>query len=316
MIKLEPAYKDYLWGGTKLITMFAKPIKMDILAESWELSTHPDGDSIITTGDFRGAYLSEYIKSQGSTVLGTNCAINDIPILIKLIDASGSLSIQVHPDDEYAIANEGDFGKTEMWYILDAEEGAQLVYGFNKDLTQAEFKEHIDNNTLTQVMNYVDVAPGDVFFIEAGTLHAIGAGIVIAEIQQRSNVTYRVYDYGRVGADGRPRELHVNKSLEVTKLNKAENCKVQYNWRSLSGGEIAQLAKCQYFDVVAINVVDEVSRTVDQTSFEALLGVDGTLHVTSGDETFIINKGETIFIPANSGEYTIRGMGQVVVSRI
>ncbi|OON92569.1 MAG: mannose-6-phosphate isomerase [Epulopiscium sp. Nele67-Bin002] len=315
MIKLEPAYKDYIWGGVKLKTNFSKRSDLDIVAESWELSTHPDGQSIVANGEFAGKSLSEYIKANGTSVLGTSCH-DDIPILIKLIDAKGSLSIQVHPDDEYALANESDFGKTEMWYILEAEPGAQLVYGFNKDLTQQEFKQHIENNTLTEVMNYVDVSAGDVFFIEAGTLHAIGAGIVIAEIQQRSNVTYRVYDYGRVGVDGKPRELHVDKSIEVTNLDKASGSKVAYEWHDINGGSIAVLVKCKYFDVSAIKVNSAVVRTVGNETFEALLGISGTMIVKSQDQTLMLNKGETVFIPANSGEYTIEGNGEVIVSSL
>ncbi len=317
MIKLIPAYKDYLWGGTQLRTLYGKDCDLEIVAESWELSTHPNGESIVANGEFEGKVLSEYIKAHGKKVLGTRCPVeNDLPILIKFIDAKQSLSIQVHPDDEYSQKYEGDFGKTEMWYIVEAEPGAKLVYGFNKDLTQEEFRTHIENNTLTEVMNYVPVQKGDAFFIEAGTLHAIGEGIIIAEIQQRSDVTYRVYDFGRLGVDGQPRELHVEKSLEVTKLEKATSDKVNYVWEDCQNGKIAELANCKYFHVDALELNGEVVRNVGEESFEAVMVLEGSIEVIGNEEKFVINKGETIFVPANYGKYSLVGNGQVVLSTI
>ena len=201
--KLTPAFKDYLWGGEKLKTLYNKKCDMDIVAESWELSCHKDGKSTIIGGEFEGETLSDYIQNHGKGVLGKNASKFDyFPILIKFIDAKGDLSVQVHPDDEYALKNEGEYGKTEMWYILECEEGATLYYGFKRDVTRAEYENAIKNNTLTDILNKVPVNKGDVFFIEAGTVHAIGKGIVICEIQQNSNTTYRVYDYNRKDKDG------------------------------------------------------------------------------------------------------------------
>ena len=209
-IKLKPALKDYIWGGTRLKSDFHKTSDLERVAESWELSCHKDGPSIIENGELAGLTLDEYVKRYGTNVLGTNCSkFESFPILIKLIDAKDNLSVQVHPDNDYALRVEGEYGKTEMWYIVDCDDGAELLYGFKNSISKEEFKERIQNNTLTEVTNRVRVNKGDAFFIEAGCLHAIGKGIVIAEIQQNSNTTYRIYDYGRLGTDGKPRDLHI-----------------------------------------------------------------------------------------------------------
>ena len=217
MLKLKPACKDYLWGGDKLRTDFGVDSDLHPLAEAWVLSCHPDGPSVIAEGPCRGMTLADYIAQNGKKILGTDCEkFADFPILTKLIDAKGNLSIQVHPSNEYALEHEHQYGKTEMWYILDCEPGAFLYYGFDHEISKEEFERRIQDNTLTEVLNAAPVHKGDVFFIPSGTLHAICQGIVIAEIQQNSNVTYRVYDYGRVGADGKPRALHIRQALDVT----------------------------------------------------------------------------------------------------
>ena len=205
---LKPVVKDYLWGGTRLKTEFGFETDKEISAEGWMLSCHKDGTNTVKNGAYAGKPLDEVLRLWGYE--------EKFPILIKLIDAKDRLSVQVHPDNKYALENEGEYGKTEMWYVVDCEEGAQLIYGFNKKISRSEFEERIKNNTLDEVMNYVPVKKGDVFFIKAGTLHAIGKGILIAEIQQNSNTTYRVSDYGRLGADGKPRELHVKNAVDVT----------------------------------------------------------------------------------------------------
>ena len=222
ILKLKPSCKDYLWGGTKLRTEFGIKSEKETLAESWELSCHPDGPSYIANGEDAGKTLEEYIKIHGKEILGTDCeAFKQFPVLIKFIDAKKDLSIQVHPDNKYALKNEGQYGKTEMWYVVEAEEGASLYYGFSREVSEEEFEKRITDHTLTEVLNKVQIHKGDVLFIDPGTIHAIGAGCLIAEIQQNSNVTYRVYDYGRKGPDGKERELHVEKALDrkSTRLN-------------------------------------------------------------------------------------------------
>ena len=190
ILKLKPACKDYLWGGNRLKKEFGKEAKGDVLAETWELSCHPAGSSVITNGKYAGKSLAEYFATEGKGILGTNCTgFEDFPILIKFIDAKNNLSVQVHPDNEYAQKNEGQYGKSEMWYIIDALPGALLYYGFKKEISAEEFAARIKNNTLLEVLNAVSVKKGDVFFIKPGTLHAVGGGVLLAEIQKSCNVT-------------------------------------------------------------------------------------------------------------------------------
>ena len=219
-IFLQGICKDYLWGGNRLREEYGKKSDADKIAESWELACHKDGSSILTTGADAGKDLREYLDEHGTGFLGTNCAgCTTVPVLIKLIDAKQDLSIQVHPDDDYAMRVEGEPGKTEMWYIMDAAPGAALYYGLNRAVSKEEFAKRIQEQTLTEILNRVEVKPGELYFIPSGTLHAIGAGILLAEIQQNSNTTYRVYDYGRRGADGKLRPLHIEKALDVTNLS-------------------------------------------------------------------------------------------------
>lgn len=317
MLKISPVFKDYIWGGTKLKTLYDKKSDLDIVAESWELSTHKDGQCTIAQGPDAGKTLAEYIKEKGGNILGYHAEHSDeLPILIKLIDARDNLSVQVHPDEEFAATYEGDHGKTEMWYILEAEEGAQLVYGFKKDMTREEFEERIQNNTLTESLNYVDVKKGDVFFIQPGTMHAIGKGILIEEVQQSSNVTYRVYDYGRKGADGKPRQLHIDKAVQVTNLEQACHAKSEYTLEQEDGYSRGVLAKCKYFIVERLDITKEIAMYCDENSFHSLLITEGNLKVYSDTETIEAKKGDSIFIPAASGNYKIQGKGQVILSTI
>ena len=216
VVKLDPAFKDNLWGGTKLRTVFGKKCDYDVIGESWELSAHPDGQSRIADGRYKGMLFNDYLSIIGKEALGWKCQAQDrFPVLIKFIDAKQALSIQIHPDDEYALENEGEYGKNEMWYVIDCEPGAYLYCGLSKDVSKEEIEERIANNTITEVLNRIDVKPGDVVMVKAGTIHAIGAGILICEIQQNSNSTYRMYDYDRRDKFGNPRELHVAKALDV-----------------------------------------------------------------------------------------------------
>ncbi len=316
MFKIIPVYKDYLWGGTKLKTSYGKKSDLEIVAESWELSTHPAGTCLIEV-DGKKQGLADYVKEQGKKVLGTKCNVEDeIPILIKLIDAKDNLSVQVHPDDTYAKRYENDLGKTEMWYVLEAEEGAKLVYGFKEALTPELFTKYIEENTLTDVLNFVDVHKGDTFFITPGTMHAIGKGIVIAEIQQSSNVTYRVYDYGRIGVDGKPRELHVDKAKQVTKLTKAEESYVVYTMEECEGYSTGLLAECEYFKVQRIDLKECIHLVADDESFHAIMVTEGSVVVKNEVEVLEVSKGESLFIPASTGAYQIEGRGEILLSTL
>lgn len=314
IMKLLAPCKDYIWGGTRLRDEYGKKSDKDKLAESWELSCHKDGESVIENGEFAGKTLSAYINECGKGVLGKKCErFEYFPILIKLIDAKDNLSVQVHPDNEYAMRVEGEYGKTEMWYIVDCEEGAELLYGFKHEITREEFAKRISDNTLLEVTNNVPVHKGDVFFIEAGTLHAIGKGILIAEIQQNSNTTYRIYDYGRVGADGKPRQLHVEKACEVTKLiPPTRPTKPMGSPVKKDGYTETLLATSEYFNVNRLDVTEKAELDANEDSFNSLLVLDGVF--TVGDLT--LKKGDSAFVPAGYGKYTVTGSGEIILTDI
>lgn len=316
-IKLIPAFKDYLWGGTKLKTNYGKQSDLDIVAESWELSTHKDGQSVVASGADKGKPLSEYIEKYGAEILGTAAQNFDyFPILIKFIDAKDNLSIQVHPDDAYALENEGEYGKTEMWYILEAEDGASLYYGFNREITKDEYRQRIEDNTILDVLNKVQVKKGDVFFIKSGTVHAIGKGIVICEIQQNSNTTYRVYDYDRRGADGKPRQLHIAKALEVSTLAPAaadngSKAEVRYD-----GYSDKTLSSCKYFTVRRLRIQSSAALRADTESFRSLIITEGSADIIMGSTVLSVTKGDSVFIPAQDSDYTINGECEVILSYV
>lgn len=310
---LKPVIKDYIWGGQKLKTEYNKQSYKDVLAESWELSCHEDGISIIGNGEFSGTSLEDYINTDRKNILGTKCDnFNYFPILVKLIDAKDNLSIQVHPDNEYALKNEGQHGKSEMWYIIDCEPDSFIYYGFNKDLSIDEFKDKIKNNTLLETLNAVMVKKGDVFFIEAGTLHAICSGILLAEVQQNSNVTYRIYDYNRLGNDGAPRELHIGKAIEVIDLKKQYTKDVQYTLEENYDYCKRLLSKCDYFSTYNIVIKNCINLSADSESFHCILCLNGDLNIKYIDSNLSLNKGQTVFIPANLGNYKIEGQGEVL----
>ncbi|MCR5121198.1 MAG: class I mannose-6-phosphate isomerase [Ruminococcus sp.] len=313
VMKLAAPCKDYIWGGTRLRDEFGKISDSDKIAESWELSCHKDGKSVIANGVYAGMTLEEYV-SKSENALGSYCGrFEYFPILIKLIDAKDNLSVQVHPSNEYALRVEGEYGKTEMWYVIDAEEGAELLYGFRHEITREEFAERIKNNTLLEVTNNVPVHRGDVFFIESGTLHAIGKGILIAEIQQNSNTTYRIYDYGRVGNDGKPRELHIEKACEVTKLTPPNRpTKPQGERLERHGYAETLLASCEYFNVRKLEIQTAAELEAGEGSFNSLLILDGSFDI-GGTE---LKKGESCFIPAGYGAYSVKGRGEAILTDI
>lgn len=310
ILKLTPAGKDYLWGGTRLITEYGKSFPWDKLAETWELSCHPDGQSVVTEGEFSGKTLNEYIKEKGSSVLGSKCKdMEQFPLLIKFIDAKEDLSIQVHPTDEYALKYEGQYGKTEAWYIIDTKPDAFIYHGFNRPITKEEFIRRIEEKTLPEVLNKVKTKKGDVFFIPPGTIHAIGGGNLIAEIQQNSNVTYRVFDYGRVGADGKERELHIDKAVAVTTCTPPQSCPVDGN----------HLISCEHFNVNKIILDSSQNKVVDRTdgtSFVSILVLKGSGMVSSGQDKVTLQKGDSIFIPADTGDFQIEGELELLLTRM
>ncbi len=296
---LKPAIKDYIWGGNKLKTEFGFECDGEVAAEGWMLSCHKDGASTVANGEHKGKTLPEVLEIWGKNAIGKNATeFSYFPLLIKLIDAKQNLSVQVHPDDAYALDNEGEFGKTEMWYVVDCDKGAELVYGFKEEISKEEFRERIENNTLMEVCNSVPVSAGDVFFITAGTLHAIGGGILIAEVQQNSNTTYRVFDYGRLGADGKPRPLHIEKALDVTKCEKPTIPFGQVGKVTKTGeNTVKELAHCKFFSTKLLTLKDRF--TVNSTdSFVSLLCLKGKAVINWNNESIEIKKGDSLFVPA------------------
>ena len=273
---LNPAYKDYIWGGVKLRDQFGKDGPTP-LAESWELSAHPDGDAVIAQ----------------------------------------NLSVQVHPDDAYGMRVEGERGKTEMWYILDCEPGAFLYFGFEREISADEARRRIADNTITEVLHKAPVHPGDAFFISAGTVHANGAGLLLAEIQENSNTTYRVYDFGRVGADGKPRPLHIDKAMQVARLAPARpDAPGAAPPRPVAGGTLRRLAGCAYFTADTLKLAGRYSHAPGNASFVSVLCLDGQASLCCGDETLTLNKGGSAFVPANAPEFTLEGAGTLLLTTI
>lgn len=317
-MKLQASLKDYLWGGTRLKEEYGKETNLDKVAESWELSCHEAGQSVIVNGEAAGQTLSDWLAGQDRSVLGKNAErFEKFPLLIKLIDAKGDLSVQVHPDNEYALRVEGEPGKTEMWYIVDCEPGASLLYGFKEQISREEFERRIADNSLLDVCNRVPVHKGDVFFIDSGTLHAIGAGILLCEIQQSSNTTYRIYDYGRMGTDGQPRELHVAKALDVTKLERpVRDTKPQAKLDIFACAEVELLASCEYFTTYHINLNGMCHLKAGENSFQCITVLAGSMELATAGGRVSIKKGESVFLPAGLGRYQLIGHGECILSEI
>ena len=305
--KLSPAFKDYLWGGEKLRTKYGKKSDVSPLAESWELSAHKDGQSIIRGGEYDGVALAEYF-AKNPQALGED-SNGELPILIKLIDAADKLSVQVHPNNEQAKEWEGQNGKTEMWYVVEAEKDAEIVYGVKQDTTKEEIAAAIKEKRVEELLGSVRSKKGDVFFVEAGTIHAIGKGNLIAEIQQNSNVTYRLYDYNRVGKDGKERELHVDKGVKAANCKKTEPRAIP----ECSDGT-RLLGSCEYFAVKELKLNGEKKLIADKKSYHALTVVDGAAEIKAGDKTEKIALGETVFVPAGLGAYSLGGKATLLIT--
>ncbi len=318
---LSPAGKDYIWGGRRLNDEFSKNIDINPLAETWECSTHPDGLSTVASGEFKGETLKDVLTTHPE-YLGTHPkADGDIPILIKFIDAKEDLSIQVHPDDDYARENEnGSRGKTEMWYVLDAAKDAKLVYGFYHDMDRDTLRQSLADGTVEKYLQKVDIKKGDVFYIEAGTVHAIGAGALVAEIQENSNLTYRLYDYDRRYKNGNRRELHIEKALDVVNLHGSAEPRQPMRVLKYKRGSASELlCRCNYFQVERLLINTERSREMadfqtGSNSFEVLLCTDGCGVILNAEEpekdSLHFFRGDCIFVPADSIPMKIHGRAE------
>ncbi len=301
ILKLVPECKDNIWGGVKLKEKYGKQTDKNPVAESWELSFHKDGPTRLENGKT----LQETVTAQD---LGKNCdGFPFFPMLVKLIDAKQDLSVQVHPSDSYALKHENSFGKTEMWYIVEAEEGAGIYLGFKRDVTQKEYEDAIANNTLTDLLNFFEVKAGDCYFIPSGTIHAIATGCLICEIQQNSNLTYRVYDYGRRDKNGNLRELHVEKALKVTDLSKYEYAPLNVKTEQ---GELLGLSR--YFTTTSVSVEKEACVYADKNSFKCLTCVEGS----GKADGKAVSAGDSLFVPAGYGEVKLEGKMTVIMAEV
>ncbi len=307
--------KYRIWGGERLKKDFEKQTDIDRLGETWELSVREDGMSTVSNGTYAGMSLSRAIAEMGYDCVSPDYKGGRFPLLIKLIDATDRLSVQVHPDDIYAAERENDLGKTEMWIILSADEGAELVYGLADGIGQSEFAQAVQAGEIEKTLATRPVKAGDVFFIPSGMVHAIGAGIVLAEIQQNSDLTYRVYDYNRYQNDGTLRELHVEKALDVVRpFTDAEINAIRYECRGEGDGDGENtLAHCRYFctDLLPIDGVTCREHAGD-ASFHALVCTEGAGHIYANGVKYPTKKGDTWFIPANMGDYELDGYMQII----
>ena len=309
---LQPVGKDYLWGGDKLKREYGKDLDMDPLAESWECSTHPDGTNRVATGRHRGQLLSDVLRDHPE-YLGTHPRMDEkggLPILVKFIDAKKDLSVQVHPDDAYAAKYEnGSRGKSEMWYVMDADEGSAIIYGFYEDTSKEKVRDAIRKGTILNLVQRIPIHRNDVFFIEAGTVHAIPAGALIAEIQESSNLTYRLYDYGRVDKNGKERPLHIDRAMDVADLKSAASPRQPMRLLGYERGCATELlCRCRYFQTerMLVNVGEgstgsaaPVPFSSDRNSFRILLCIAGAGTLRSGEEKLEFSAGGCIFVPAD-----------------
>jgi mannose-6-phosphate isomerase len=310
-LQFEPILKERIWGGEKLKTLLHKPITSNITGESWELSTVEGDVSIVANGEWKGKSLTEIINSFPDEILGTAVNIRfgkQFPLLFKYLDAREDLSIQVHPNDELAKKRHNSFGKTEMWYIMQADDNARIIVGFKENSNADEYLENLKNKTLLSILDDVKVQSGDVFFLETGTVHAIGAGLVVAEIQQTSDITYRLYDFDRVDANGNTRELHVDLALEAINYNKVET-KKSYTTNSNQSNTVVD---CPYFTTNFIPLDGTISVSKFGESFTVYMCVDGSFEIEYNNSKTRYIKGDTVLIPAAMNVFILNGKASIL----
>lgn len=310
IIFMEPVFKDYIWGGNKLKKELKKVSSYEKIAESWEISANEKGDCKIINKEFNNKTLSELFSDINirEEIFGKNCLkMNEFPLLIKFIDANQNLSIQVHPDDEYAHKKGLKNGKNEMWYIMDCDENSQIISGLNSNLNYCDLNTVINSNDLTSYLNYIDVRKGDSIYIKAGTLHSILKGNLICEIQQNSDTTYRVYDWNRVDKYGKSRELHKKESLEVIKSDYVPEI-IHYNKKI----GLQSIICNKFFKVEKINSYGNFNDCSNLNTFYTMTVVEGEGHIITGTQDILIKKGESFLIPATLGRYRIEGKIQLL----
>lgn len=305
-LKFHPILKERLWGGTKLKEVLGKPIESDITGESWEISGVEGDISVVSNGDLSGTSLQQLIDSRAEELLGKSVVErfgSEFPILIKFIDAKQDLSVQLHPNDKLAKERHNSFGKTEMWYVMDADDDANLIVGFNRDVSKAVYNESLKNDTLLDLLNYENVGRGDTFFINTGKVHAIGAGVLLAEIQQTSDVTYRIFDFNRKDKNGNLRELHTEQALDAIDYKRKNDFKVDYG---SDANTINSMVDCPYFKTDYLHLTENwVQDLIERESFTILMCVDGSADIANKYGTVHIKRGETVLMPAISKSLSI-----------
>lgn len=310
-LQFKPILKERIWGGTKLKTTLNKQITSQITGESWELSSVEGDVSVVVNGDLEGKSLNDLIENYPVEILGSQVYAKfgkQFPLLFKFLDAREDLSIQVHPNDELAKERHNSFGKTEMWYIMQADEKARIIVGFKEKSNAAAYVKSLENKSVLSILNDVEVKKGDVFFLETGTVHAIGAGMVVAEIQQTSDITYRIYDFDRVDAQGNHRELHVDLALEAINYNKIET-KKEYSKNENTSNEVVN---CPYFTTNFIPLNGDVIVSKNGNSFTVYMCVEGNFQLQLDNKIYEYKKGDTVLIPADLREYKIMGNASVL----
>ena len=303
--------KERIWGGTKLKTYLNKPITSDITGESWEISTVENDVSVVSNGNYEGKSLNDLINDYPEAILGTKVYAQfgkQFPLLFKYLDAREDLSIQLHPNDALAKKRHNSFGKTEMWYVMQADEDASLIVGFKEKSSREAFLESVNNKTLLELLDTKKVQKGDVFFLATGTIHAIGAGIVIAEIQQTSDITYRIYDFDRVDANGNTRELHIDLALEAINYELVDAQRKYAKIENVSN----EIVNCQYFTTNIIPLDGKSSINKNKDSFTVYMCVDGDFEIEYQEQNYTYKKGDTVLIPAEMNEFQIVGKASIL----
>lgn len=324
-LKLAAALKDYIWGGRRLIEEFHKKTNLENVAESWELAARDEGESIVLNGRYKNLTMREYVKTLGKEVLGIRAArFETFPLMVKILDAKETLSVQVHPSNEEAKHLPNAEGKTELWYIIDAKPGAKLLYGVKEPMTNEEFRKYVENNTLLERCNYREPKKGDVMLVTPGMLHAIGAGILLLEVQQNSNTTYRAYDYDRRDKNGQPRQLHIKEATQVVKLIPPKsNTEKTVKLKKIGDAEREEIGNNEHFRAEHINLNGEAEFLIDKNTFKTFTLIAGDMklninndNLEEDEKELVLTKGDTIFLPANMGKYKISGNSEFIISEI
>lgn len=310
-LQFEPILKERIWGGEKLKTILNKPITSKITGESWELSTVEGDVSVVSNGELKGKSLMELIDESPNEILGREVYKRfgkQFPLLFKYLDAREDLSIQVHPNDKLAKERHNSFGKTEMWYVTQADADARIIVGFKEDSSKEEYLKHLNDKTLVSILDTVKAKPGDVFFLETGTVHAIGAGLVVAEIQQTSDITYRLYDFDRKDAQGNTRELHVDLALDAINYNKVDTQK-KYETKTNTSNVVVD---CPYFTTNFLPLENKLEVSKSGASFTVYMCIEGSFEIEYSGFKQIYIKGDTILVPAEINAFILNGNASIL----